>query len=174
MAYDLTVSVRHASVETPFGRLLVAATERGVVRVAFPEEGDDAVLSELSSELSSRVEPGHLDRERREVDEYFSGRRRAFDAPVDLGLVEGFGRKVLEATARIPYGSVSTYGEVASRAGSRRAARAAGNALRRNPIPILVPCHRVIRSGGGLGGYAGREDRKAFLLSLEGSNGPAR
>lgn len=169
MAYDLIVQVRHASVQSPFGELLVAATERGVVRVAFPEENGDAVLGELSDEFSADVSAGTLDHERQELQEYFDGRLRDFDVPVDLGLAPGFSRRVLEATARIPYGSVSTYGDVAANAGSRRAARAAGNALKGNPVPIIVPCHRVIRSGGDLGGYAGREDRKAFLLSLEGA-----
>lgn len=169
MAYDLIVQVRHSSVESPFGELLVAVTDRGVVRVAFPEENEDAVLGELSDELSADVSAGSLDHERQEFEDYFEGRLRDFDVPVDLGLAPGFARRVLEATSRIPYGSVSTYGQIAGKAGSRRAARAAGNALRGNPVPIIVPCHRVIRSGGGLGGYAGREDRKAFLLSLEGT-----
>ncbi len=105
----------------------------------------------------------------RELDAYFDRRLRTFTTPVDLPLVGGFARRVLESTARIPYGAVATYGEIAKRAGSPRAGRAAGNALHRNPVPILIPCHRVVPAGGGLGGYGGCEERKAMLLALEES-----
>jgi methylated-DNA-[protein]-cysteine S-methyltransferase len=109
---------------------------------------------------------------RRQLDDYFDGRRRGFRTTIDWSLVsQGFFRRVLEETARIPFGSVSTYGEVAKRAGSPRAARAAGNALHDNPVPIVVPCHRVVPSGGGIGKYGGQEWRKAFLLGLEGAAG---
>ncbi len=164
--------VAFATVETPVGRLLVAATRRGLVRLAFPEETVDHVLEELADAVSPRVleDPAGLDEARRELDEYFEGRRHRFDLGVDLRLMgAGFSRRVLDATARIPYGSVSTYRDMAVQAGSPRAARAAGNALHDNPVPIVVPCHRVVPSSGGIGRYGGNEWRKAFLLRLEGA-----
>jgi methylated-DNA-[protein]-cysteine S-methyltransferase len=160
--------VVYAEVPSPFGPLLVATTRRGLVRLAYPDEPIDAVLDRLAVGVSPRIVEGRLDRERRELDEYFESKRSRFDIPVDLTLAAGFGRKVLRATARIPYGKVSTYREIAGRAGSPRGSRAAGNALGANPIPIVVPCHRVVATGGGLGGYTGGIDRKEFLLRLEG------
>jgi len=163
--------VAYAQVDTPTGRLVVAATPGGLVRVAFPEEPLDHLLQEVADEISPRVleDPGALDRVRRQLDEYFDGRRRTFAHPLDWRLAPaGFGRRVLEETARIPYGAVSTYGEVARRAGSARAARAAGNALHVNPLPIVVPCHRVVPASGGVGQYGGSEWRKEHLLRLEG------
>jgi methylated-DNA-[protein]-cysteine S-methyltransferase len=112
--------------------------------------------------------PARLDAVRRELDEYFAGRRTEFDTPIDWAQLAGFTRKVLRATARIGYGKTGTYASVASRAGSPRAVRAAGNALGANPIPVIVPCHRVLRTGGALGGYAGGPERKEYLLRLEG------
>jgi methylated-DNA-[protein]-cysteine S-methyltransferase len=137
-----------------------------------PEEGLEHVLDDLASELSPRVleNPRMTDPVRRELDAYFAGRRQAFRAAIDWSLISGrFSRRVLEETARIPFGSVSTYGDVAGRAGSPRAARAAGNALHDNPVPIVVPCHRVVPSSGGIGKYGGNEWRKAYLLRLEGA-----
>ncbi len=160
--------VMYAEVPSPFGPLLAATTRRGLVRLAYPDEPIDAVLDRLAVRVSPRIVEGRLDRERRELEEYFESKRSAFDIPVDLTLAAGFGRKVLRATARIPYGKVSTYREIAGRAGSPRGSRAAGNALGANPIPIVVPCHRVVATGGGLGGYTGGIDRKEFLLRLEG------
>ncbi len=160
-----------ASVDSPVGVLLVAATPRGIVRVAFPEEPQEAVLEELAADLSPRVlaDPRGMDPVRRQLEEYFEGRRRRFETRIDWALAPtGFSRKVLEQTARIPYGSVSTYGEMARRAGSPRAARAAGNALHDNPVPIVVPCHRVVPASGGIGRYGGSEWRKEWLLRLEG------
>jgi methylated-DNA-[protein]-cysteine S-methyltransferase len=165
---DGLADVVYAEVSSPFGPLLVATTRRGLVRLAYPDEPIDAVLDRLSVRVSPRIVEGRLDRERRELEEYFESKRSAFDIPVDLTLAVGFGRKVLRATARIPYGKVSTYREIAGRAGSPRGSRAAGNALGANPIPIVVPCHRVVATGGGLGGYTGGIDRKEFLLRLEG------
>jgi methylated-DNA-[protein]-cysteine S-methyltransferase len=172
--------VAYAEVQTPAGRLVVASTRDGLVRIGFPEEPLDHLLQELADDISPRVleDPAALDRVRRQLDEYFDGRRRTFAVPLDWRLAPaGFGRKVLEATARIPYGAVSTYGEVARRAGSARAARAAGNALHVNPIPIVVPCHRVVPASGGIGRYGGSEWRKELLLRLEGwlavRDGPA-
>ena len=161
-----------ATVDSPVGTLLIAATRRGLVRVAFPEERPDLVVQELAEDLSPRVleDPRALERVRRQLEEYFEGRRHRFDTRIDWSLApSGFSRKVLEATGRIPYGSVATYGEMARRAGSPRAARAAGNALHDNPVPIVVPCHRVVPAGGGIGKYGGEEWRKKLLLRLEGA-----
>ncbi len=166
--------VGFATVDSPLGTLVVAGTRRGLVRVAFPEEGLDHVLEELAGLISPRIleDPSALDAPRRQLDEYFGGRRRRFATRVDWALAPaGFSRRVLEQTARIPYGSVSTYGDVAKRAGSPRAARAAGNALHDNPVPIVVPCHRVVPASGGIGKYGGDEWRKEFLLRLEGALG---
>jgi len=166
------VDVGYAEVDSPVGRLLVAATRGGLVRVAYPEEPVDHVLEELAETISPRVLEDHriTDPVRRDLDAYFEGRLRRFRAAVDWALTHpGFSRRVLEETARIPFGSVATYGELARRAGSPRAARAAGNALHDNPVPIVVPCHRVVPSTGGIGQYGGQEWRKAFLLELEGA-----
>ena len=163
--------VAYAEADSPLGMLLVAVTPRGLVRLAYPNEGQDEVLGELAAEVSPRILrlEGKTDDVRRELGEYFEGRRRRFEVPVDWALTRGFTRKVLRATARIPYGALRTYREVASRAGNERAYRAAGNALGSNPIPIVVPCHRVVHTGGGLGGYTGGLERKEFLLELEGA-----
>jgi methylated-DNA-[protein]-cysteine S-methyltransferase len=163
--------ISYALLDSPFGELLLAASEQGLLRLAFPEEDEDAVLERLAARVSPRIvqAPARLDPIRRELDEYFEGRRRAFELPLDWTLVGPFGRRVLGATAQIPYGRVSTYTEVAAEAGSPRGSRAAGNALGANPIPIVVPCHRVLRGSGALGGYAGGLPRKQFLLELEGA-----
>ena len=163
------IDVAYAVVPSPIGDLIVAGTKRGLVRISFPTETPEEVVDELSMLLSPRVleSPAELDAARRELDEYFEGRRTQFDVPVDMSLTRGFTRKVLQATARIPFGSVSTYRDVARKAGNERAYRAAGNALGANPIPIVVPCHRVLHSNGGLGGYGGGLDVKRYLLKLE-------
>ena len=166
------IDVGYSSVETPVGRLLVASTRGGLVRLAFPEEPQEHVLEELAATLSPRVlESARMtDPVRRQLDRYFEGRTRGFRTKVDWSLIpRGFFRRVLEETARIPFGAVSTYGTVAKLAGSPRAARAAGNALHDNPIPIVVPCHRVVPTTGGIGKYGGQEWRKAFLLRLVGA-----
>jgi methylated-DNA-[protein]-cysteine S-methyltransferase len=162
--------VAYGTMDSPVGELLVAVTERGLVRVAFSSELSDEVLAELAAHVSPRVLrlPARTDEVRRELDEYFAGDRQQFDVPVDWSLVRGFAQGVLHATARVPFGQTTTYRQVAEAAGSPRASRAAGNALGANPIPIVVPCHRVLHSGGGLGGYAGGLDRKRTLLTLEG------
>jgi methylated-DNA-[protein]-cysteine S-methyltransferase len=157
---------------SPVGDLLVAVTPRGLIRIAYnAEESGDDVLAELARRVSPRVveAPAALDTVRRELDEYFAGERTSFGIPVDWRLHDGFSRRVLKATARIPFGKLLTYGEVAAKAGSPRGSRAAGNALGSNRIPIVVPCHRVVRSGGKLGGYAGGVERKEYLLELEGA-----
>jgi methylated-DNA-[protein]-cysteine S-methyltransferase len=164
------VDVAYASMDSPVGELLVAVTPRGLVRVSFASEASDEVLAELATRVSPRVlhVPARTDTVRRELDEYFAGARRSFDLPLDWSLVRGFAQGVLRATAQVPFGQTTTYGRVAGAAGSPRASRAAGNALGSNPIPIVVPCHRVLHAGGGLGGYAGGLERKRTLLTIEG------
>ncbi len=165
------IDVAYATFDSPVGTLVLAATERGLVRVAYVNGGGvDGVLEELARRVSPRVLglPRRLDEGRRELEQYFAGRRRLFELKLDWRLTRGFGRRVLEATARIPYGSVSTYKQVAAEAGSPRGSRAAGNALGANPLPIVVPCHRVLHSTGGLGGYTGGLERKQQLLGVEG------
>jgi methylated-DNA-[protein]-cysteine S-methyltransferase len=165
------VDVAYASVDSPLGPLVVAATPRGVVRVAYTDRSSpEEVLEELAARVSPRVleSPRRVDPLRRELDEYFAGRRREFETQVDWSQLTGFTRKVLRATARIGFGDTSTYAGVATQAGSPRAVRAAGNALGANPVPVVVPCHRVLRTGGALGGYAGGSERKEYLLRLEG------
>jgi methylated-DNA-[protein]-cysteine S-methyltransferase len=173
-ASDGLLDVAYMTVDSPVGPVLVAATRRGLVRISFCSHYDpDEVLLELSDRISPRVieAPSYFDAVRRELDEYFEGRRTRFGLPLDWRLTGGFGRRVLKHTAQIPYGTVSTYKEMANAAGSPRGARAAGNALGSNPIPIVVPCHRVLASGGGLGGYGGGIDNKMLLLKLEGAIG---
>jgi methylated-DNA-[protein]-cysteine S-methyltransferase len=170
-ADDGLLDIAYAPVDSPFGPLLAAATPRGLISLSFPETSEQEVLTDLSRMVSPRImlAPARLDRVRGELDEYFAGTRRHFELTVDWRLVRGFGRAVLRYTSRIPYGQVRTYREVAGHAGSPAASRAAGNALGANPIPIVVPCHRVVRSGGGLGGYGGGIDRKEWLLRHEGA-----
>ena len=171
VAAEGLLDVAYASVDSPLGPLVVASTPRGLVRLAYTGSGgEEEVIESLADKLSPRVleAPQRLDEVRRELDEYFEGRRDGFDLPIDWSLTRGFTGKVLRQTARIEFGKTSTYAEVASRAGSPRAVRAAGNALGANPIPVVVPCHRVLRSGGALGGYTGGVERKEFLLRLEG------
>ena len=167
------LDVAYATLDSPVGTLLVAVTERGLVRLAYLDGGEEEVdvLEQLASSVSPRVlaAPRRLDEPRRELDQYFAGRRRQFELPLDWQLTRGFGRRVLEATARIPYGATATYKQVAGEAGNDRAYRAAGNALGSNPIPIVVPCHRILHSDGGLGGYTGGLERKRVLLAVEGS-----
>ena len=166
------LDVAYATVDTPLGTGLVAATPKGLVRVALPNEEVENVLARLARDVSPRVLefPGRLDEARRELDEYFEGRRSSFELPLDWRLSHpGFYRRVLRATARVPFGDVITYAEAAQRAGNPRAFRAAGTALGSNPIPIVVPCHRVIRAGGEIGNYGGGPEMKRFLLELEGA-----
>ncbi|MDQ2690186.1 MAG: methylated-DNA--[protein]-cysteine S-methyltransferase [Chloroflexota bacterium] len=164
------VDVAYGTYDSPLGPITVFVTPRGLVRLSYAGEPIGAQLQELADVISPRVlgSTRLTDAVRRELDEYFDGRRRRFDVPVDWRLLRGFRAEVLRATARIPFGGVSSYREVAAAAGSPNAYRAAGNALGSNPVPIVVPCHRVLHSGGGLGGYTGGLDRKQFLLRLEG------
>jgi methylated-DNA-[protein]-cysteine S-methyltransferase len=175
IAAERLADVSYASLDSPFGKLTTAVTERGLVRLAFPEEDLDAVLERLAARISPRIveAPAPPDSIRRELDEYFAGHRRRFELALDWTLVGPFARRVLRAAGEIPYGGVLSYTQVAAEAGSPRGSRAAGNALGSNPIPIVVPCHRVLRNGGALGGYAGGLDRKRWLLELEGAMAPA-
>jgi methylated-DNA-[protein]-cysteine S-methyltransferase len=163
------LDVAYRTIDTPVGSLLIAATERGIVRVAYAIEDHDAVLESLAERLSPRIlrAPGRLDAAAGEFDEYFSGRRTSFDLPLDLSLSKGFRREVLEHLRAIAYGRTETYTEVAIAAGSPRAVRAVGSACATNPLPVIVPCHRVLRSDGSLGGYLGGLDAKRALLDLE-------
>jgi len=164
--------VVYCELDSPLGPIVAAATADGLARLAYREfnGGLDAILGALAIKLSPRIveAPARMDTIRRELDEYFAGRRRSFDIPVDLGLAAPFGRAVLQACVRIPFGDTSNYAAVAAEAGRPRASRAAGNALGANPVPIVVPCHRVLRTGGGLGGYTGGSAVKERLLALEG------
>jgi methylated-DNA-[protein]-cysteine S-methyltransferase len=165
------LDVAYSIVDSPLGPLVAAATPRGLVRLAYTgSRSESEVLEDLAARLSPRIleAPARLDRARRELDEYFQGERKDFDLPIDWSLTRGFAGEVLRQTARIGFGKTSTYAEIATRAGSPRAVRAAGNALGANPLPVVVPCHRVLRSGGALGGYTGGLERKQFLLRLEG------
>lgn len=170
-AEEELIDVAYAPLDSPVGPLVVAATPRGLVRISYVFEDPELVVEDLAQRISPRVleAPERLDEVRRELDQYFERKRTDFDVPIDWSLTKGFTRKVLRATARVPYGATSTYREVATRAGSPRASRAAGNALGSNPIPIVVPCHRILHSGGGMGGYTGGLDKKIFLLTLEGA-----
>lgn len=174
---DGLIDVAYASVDSPFGKLLVARTDRGVVRLKLPggrdsQITDDEALEALATYVSPRVleAPSRLDEERRELEEYFEGKRDRFDVPVDWSLTSaGFRSRALHAVARIPYGRTKTYAEIAKAAGNDRAFRAAGTACGRNPIPLIVPCHRVVQSGGGIGNYGGGPEMKRALLDLEGA-----
>jgi len=161
----------YARVDSPVGRLVAVATPRGLARIAYELEngGLDSILDDVALKLSPAIveAPARLDPVRRELEEYFEGRREDFDVALDWSLTTGFRRRVLQQCARIPFGATSTYKEMAIAAGSPRAFRAAGGALGSNPIPIIVPCHRVLATGGGLGGYTGGLERKRQLLSIE-------
>jgi methylated-DNA-[protein]-cysteine S-methyltransferase len=168
------LDVAYATLDSPLGPLLLATTPQGLIRVAYLSSHDESeVLEHLSATVSPRVLAAawRLDEPRRELDEYFAGRRRQFDLPLDWRLTRGFARRVLEATAKIPYGTTATYKQVAGVAGNPLASRAAGNALGSNPIPIVVPCHRILHSSGGLGGYTGGLEKKRRLLAVEGYSG---
>jgi methylated-DNA-[protein]-cysteine S-methyltransferase len=165
--------VAYAVVDTPLGQVVAATSKRGLACLSYADfhGGIDPVLEALSAGLSPRIleAPARLDEVRRELDEYFEGRRRGFDLAIDLSLVRTpFSKRLLQATARIPFGETRTYRDMATAAGNPLAVRAAGNALGHNPIPIVVPCHRVLRTGGSLGGYTGGVDRKVKLLANEG------
>jgi len=166
---DGVLDVAYRTVDSPIGPLLVAATPVGLVRVAFEREGEDAVLAELAAAVSPRIlrSGRRTDAVARELDEYFARRRRRFDLPVDLQLVHGFRHTVIAHLPEIPYGTTESYADVARAAGSPAAVRAVGTACGHNPVPIVVPCHRVVRSDGTIGQYRGGVEAKSALLALE-------
>lgn len=165
------VDVAYMSADSPVGTLLLAATDQGLVRVGLPNQDADALLVDLAERVSPRVleAPKRLDDARRELDAYFEGKLRDFDLPLDWRLSSGFRQKVLHQIDTIPYGETRSYMDMASGAGHPKAVRAVGSACGSNPIPIVVPCHRVLRTGGALGGYGGGVEMKRTLLRLEGS-----
>ncbi len=164
------LDVAYDVVDTPIGPLFVATTERGLCRISYDSE-PERLVEQLARALGTRVlrSPRPVDPTRRQLDEYFERRRQRFDVPVDLRLAGDFSRRVLDELARVPYGEVTTYGELAKRAERPRAARAVGTVMNRNPIPIVLPCHRVVGASGSLVGYGGGLDRKEALLRLEGA-----
>ncbi|WP_207345426.1 methylated-DNA--[protein]-cysteine S-methyltransferase [Arthrobacter sp. E3] len=163
------VDVAYRVIDSPVGRLLLAATEAGLVRVAFASEGHDAVLESLAATISPRVlaDPARLDAAAKELEEYFDRRRRHFDLALDFRLAHGFRREVLSHLQEIGYGRTASYAAVAALTSSPRAVRAVGTACARNPLPLVVPCHRVVRSDGGQGAYLGGMEAKSLLLALE-------
>jgi methylated-DNA-[protein]-cysteine S-methyltransferase len=166
---DGVLDVAYRTIDTPVGTLLLAATAVGLVRVAYDVEGHDAVLAALANAVSPRVlrAPGRLDSAARQIDEYFARRRTAFEVPVDLRLAEGFRRNVIEHLRDIGYGHRESYAAVAAAIGHPRAVRAVGTACAHNPLPVVIPCHRVVRSDGSTGQYVGGPLAKSTLLDLE-------
>ncbi|HEX3608133.1 MAG TPA: methylated-DNA--[protein]-cysteine S-methyltransferase [Solirubrobacterales bacterium] len=164
------LDVAYTMSDSPFGPLLLAATPRGLVKLSLPGYDPEEALEDLATRVSPRLlkAPARLERVRRELDLYFEGRLTEFDLPLDWQLSKDFRRRALRAIDRIPYGKTRSYTEIARSAGNERAVRAAGTACGANPIPIVVPCHRVLRSGGALGGYGGGLPMKEALLKLEG------
>jgi methylated-DNA-[protein]-cysteine S-methyltransferase len=165
------LDVAYTTVDTPVGALLLAATGRGLVRVAYDREDHDRVLATLAIRVSPRIlrAPARLDATRRALDEYFAGTRTVFDLPLDFTLSGGFRETVQRSLPRIGYGHTLSYKDVATAVGHPKAVRAVGTACATNPLPIVVPCHRVVRTDGSLGGYAGGLAAKTALLALEGA-----
>ncbi|MET9484409.1 methylated-DNA--[protein]-cysteine S-methyltransferase [Streptomyces sp. NPDC006638] len=163
------LDIAYRTVDTPAGNLLLAATEQGLVKVAYAVQGHTAVLQKLAETIGPRIlhAPARLDEASRQIDEYFAGRRRRFDLPLDWRLSKGFRRDVLSHLGQIGYGHTESYAEVAIASGSPRAVRAVGTACATNPLPVVVPCHRVVRSDGSAGQYVGGVDAKHILLTLE-------
>jgi methylated-DNA-[protein]-cysteine S-methyltransferase len=163
------LDVAYRTLDTPVGTLLLAATEKGLIRVAYAAEGHDKVLKTLAKRISPRIlhAPRRLDAAAREMDDYFAGRRRSFDLPLDWSLSTGFRRTVLSHLPDIAYGHTASYAAVAAAAGSPKAVRAVGTACATNPLPVVVPCHRVILADGSFGGYLGGPAAKQALLELE-------
>ncbi|WP_062997422.1 methylated-DNA--[protein]-cysteine S-methyltransferase [Nocardia jinanensis] len=166
---DGLVDIAYRTVDSPVGTLLLASTERGLIRVAYHSEQFDRVLDALAAKISPRVlrMPSRLDGPARQLDEYFTGHRRVFELPLDYSLSAGFRQTVQHYLPHIGYGHTATYKQVAESVGNPRAVRAVGTACATNPLPVVVPCHRVVRSDGGLGGYIGGLDAKTTLLHLE-------
>lgn len=166
---DGSLDVAYRTVDSPLGPLLLAATDQGLARLAYEREDHDRVLQTLATRISPRVlrAPGRLDEVARQLDGYFTGRRSRFDLPVDLRLSAGFRRTVLDHLRTLGYGRTATYAAVAAATGRPRAVRAVGSACATNPVPVVVPCHRVLRTDGTLGGYVGGIEAKRTLLDLE-------
>jgi methylated-DNA-[protein]-cysteine S-methyltransferase len=166
---DGALDIAYCTLETPLGSLLLAATPAGLLRVAYPNEGHDAVLASLAERVSPRVlrAPARLDETVRQLEDYFARRRHFFDVPLDLRLARGFRRAVLATLREIEYGATASYAGVAAATGRPRAVRAVGTACATNPLPIVIPCHRVLRSDGSLGDYLGGSAAKQTLLTLE-------
>jgi methylated-DNA-[protein]-cysteine S-methyltransferase len=169
------LDIAYANVDSPFGSLLIATTPRGLVKVGLPTYDAEETLEDLAARISPRMleAPARLDDVRRQLDLYFEGRLHEFDLPLDWQLSKDFRRRALRAIHRIPYGKTRSYTQIARSAGNERAVRAAGTACGANPIPIVVPCHRVLRTGGALGGYGGGLPMKQALLEMEGVLGSA-
>lgn len=167
-AADL-LDLGYRTVDSPLGSLLLVATSRGLIRVAFSSQDHDRVLAGLAATVSPRIlrSPQRLDLVARELDEYFAGSRRTFDLPLDLTTTDGFRTSVQRLLPSIGYGQTVSYTELATRAGRPAAVRAAASACATNPLPVVVPCHRVVRTDGGLGGYLGGLPAKRALLDLE-------
>jgi methylated-DNA-[protein]-cysteine S-methyltransferase len=166
---DGVLDIAYRVVDSPVGVLLIAATDLGLVRVAYASENHDAVLQSLAERISPRIlrAPARLDPVARELDEYFDGQRRSFDVPLDWQLSAGFRRTVLHHLPEIGYGHTASYAAVARLAGNPKAFRAVGTACATNPLPVIVPCHRVVRADGGMAGYLGGAQAKRTLLTLE-------
>jgi methylated-DNA-[protein]-cysteine S-methyltransferase len=163
------LDVAYRTIDTPVGALLLAATDKGLVRVAYAREDHDLVLEQLADRVSPRVlrAPARLDPAAREIEEYFAGRRSLFDLPLDFQLSHGFRRTVLAHLGQISYGTTASYAAIAAAAGNPKAVRAAATACATNPLPVVVPCHRVVRSDGTIGQYVGGVEAKQTLLTLE-------
>jgi methylated-DNA-[protein]-cysteine S-methyltransferase len=170
-ARDRLVDLAYTTVRSPIGELVTVCSRRGLLCLSYQADRVDDLVEGVARAVSPRIveSPDWFENVHRQLDEYFAGQRQEFDLPLDWRLSHGFYRRVLRETARIPYGRAASYRDVAARAGSPQAVRAAGNALGSNPIAIVVPCHRVLRTGGGLGGYGGGLERKRYLLELEGA-----
>ncbi|WP_446665124.1 methylated-DNA--[protein]-cysteine S-methyltransferase [Flexivirga sp. B27] len=168
---DGLLDVTYRTIDSPLGALLLAATERGLVRVAYEREDFDRVLGTIADRVSPRIlrSTARLDDAARELDEYFASHRTTFDLPLDHALSSGFRAEVQRSLPSIGYGRTASYGEVATLVGRPKAVRAVGTACATNPLPIVVPCHRVVRSDGSLGQYVGGVDAKTTLLTMEGA-----
>ena len=166
---DGILDIGYTTIDSPVGPLLLAATSQGLIRVAYQNQDHDRVLSMLASRISPRIlrDPKRLDAAAREIGEYFAGRRTAFDLPLDFSLSHGFRQVVQQQLPQIGYGKTRSYSQVAAMVGNPKAVRAVGTACATNPVPIVVPCHRVVRADGSPGGYAGGPEAKSALLALE-------